>query len=172
MKNLKEDKKAKSKSFFLNSKREFFSEKHINFIINHYKKTNKDIRICLHKGRADKHHDMIILQQKKNFYAPHKHLHKGETYHIIKGAMACVLFSEKGKIKKICKLKKNNIFRTPINTFHTMLPISKYVIYHESKVGPFLKINDSIFSKWSKELTNDKIQIKALNNKIFTALNE
>ena len=61
MKNLKEDKKAKSKSFFLNSEKEFFSKKHINFITNHYRKTKKDIRICLHKGRTDNHHDMTIF---------------------------------------------------------------------------------------------------------------
>ena len=27
-------------------------------------------------------------------------------------------------------LKKGNIFRVPKKTYHTMLPISKYVIYH------------------------------------------
>ena len=167
MKNLKEDKKAKSKSFFLNSEKEFFNLKHINFLENFFKKNQIDVRICLHKSRKDKHHDMIILQQKKNFYPPHKHLKKGETYHIIKGSMACVLFSDKGKIKKICKIKKNNIFRTPVNVFHTMLPISKYVIYHESKSGPFLKKNDSIFSKWSLNLTNNKSDINILKSKIF-----
>ena len=58
--------------------------------------------------KKTKHHDMIILQQKLKFYTPHKHLRKGETYHIIKGSMACVLFN-KGSIKKICHLKKRHI---------------------------------------------------------------
>ena len=81
--------------------------------------------------------------------------------------MACVLFSDKGKIEKICKIKKNNIFRTPINVFHTMLPISNYVIYHESKTGPFLKKNDSIYSKWSINLTNNKSHISILKKKVY-----
>ena len=38
MKNLIEDKKAKSKSFFLNNESHHFSQKHINFLINFYKK--------------------------------------------------------------------------------------------------------------------------------------
>ena len=156
MKNLKEDKQAKSKSFFLNSKKEFFSKKHINFILNHYKKTNKDIRICLHKGRADKHHDMIILQQKKNFYKPHKHNRKGETYHMIKGKMMTILFSNNGKVENSQLIKKGDIYRTPINKFHTMIPISKYVIYHESKTGPFLKKGDSVFPKWIKKFESNK----------------
>ena len=49
---------------------------------------------------------MIILQQRKRHMLIHKHFRKGETYHIIKGSMACVLFSEKGKIKKFVTLKK------------------------------------------------------------------
>ena len=172
MKNLKEDKQAKTKSFFLNSKKEFFSKKHINFILNYYKKTNKDIRICLHKGRTDKHHDMVILQQRKKFYTPHKHFKKGETYHIIKGSMACVLFSEKGKIKKICHIKKNDIFRTPINIFHTMLPITKFVIYHESKTGPFMKKNDSIFNSWCKKLTNNKSPINIMKQRVYSSIKQ
>ena len=67
MKNLLEDKKAKSKSFFLNSSKDFFKKKHINFLIKYYKKRKEDVRICLHKNQKDRHHDMIILQQKKNY---------------------------------------------------------------------------------------------------------
>ena len=67
--------------------------------------------------KNSKHHDMIILQQKKNFYTPHKHFRKGETYHIIKGSMACVLFSEKGKIKKICHIKKNIFLELQLISF-------------------------------------------------------
>ena len=40
-----------------------------------------------------------------------------------------------------------------------MLPISKFVIYHESKTGPFLKKNDSILYEWCKKLTNNKSKI-------------
>ena len=83
--------------------------------------------------------------------------------------MACVLFNDKGNIKKVCKLKKNDIFRTPINVFHTMLPLTTFVIYHESKTGPFLMKNDSIFSKWSKELTSQKRYINAIKNKVFNS---
>jgi len=166
-KNLIEDKKANTKSFFFTKDAEVFDYKEINFLIKFYSKYKKDIRICLHPNKKTNHHDMIILQQKKNFYPPHKHKKKGETYHIIKGSMACILFTETGKIKKVCLLKKNNIFRTPINVFHTMLPLTTYVIYHESKVGPFLKVGDSLFSKWSKKLTKDQKKIEAFKKFVF-----
>tara|TARA_A100001011_G_scaffold295407_1_gene307707 strand:- start:210 stop:731 length:522 start_codon:yes stop_codon:yes gene_type:complete len=168
--NLKQDKKAKSISFFFKKEAEVFNKKHILFLEKYYKKNNKDIRICLHTTQKDKHHDMIILQQKKNFYPPHKHLKKGETYHIIKGSMVCILFSNSGKILRTYKLKKNDIFRTPVNKFHTMFPLTKFVIYHESKTGPFLKKKDSIFSEWSKKLTKDQTHINEFKKRVINFL--
>ena len=164
---LVEDKKAKTKSFYSKKEGLVFDKKFLIFLEKFYIKEKKDIRICLHTSSNDNHHDMIILQQKKNFYFPHKHLKKGETYHIIKGKMACVLFDNLGKIKLKCVLNKNDIFRTPINVFHTMLPISKYVIYHESKVGPFLKKNDSIFPKWIKKIIHNKDKVHKFKKKIL-----
>jgi cupin fold WbuC family metalloprotein len=166
MKTLIEDNKAKTKSFFLDTKKNPFSQKHLNFLINFYKKNNLDVRICLHRNRKSNHHDMIILQQKKNFYKPHKHLKKGETYHIIKGSMICVIFNNNGNIKNLCHIKKGDIFRTPINKYHTMLPYSKFVIYHESKVGPFLLKRDSIFPHWIKKFINEK-EIALFKNMII-----
>ena len=163
-----EDKKAKTKSFFFKKEGQIFNKKYINFLEKYYKKEKKDIRICLHTNTQLKHHDMIILQQSKNFYTPHKHLLKSETYHIIKGTMVCVLFNEKGIIKKFCKLKKSDIFRTPKNVFHTIMPVSKFVIYHESKNGPFVSKTDSIYSKWSNKLTNSKRDIDRLKSKVLT----
>ena len=164
LKHLKEDKKAKSKSFFFTKESKTFNGKYVKFLINFFKKTKKDVRICLHTSKKSNHHDMIILQKKNNFYPPHKHLRKGETYHIIKGSMVCILFNDVGKIIKICKLKKNEIFRTPLNVYHTMSPVSQYVIYHESKSGPFLKKGDSIFPIWIKNTSKKKILIEKIKN--------
>ena len=159
-KNLREDNKAKSKSFFLKKDGEIFDKGLLGFLIKFNLKYKKDVRICMHKNKKENHHDMIILQQKGNFYPPHKHLKKGETYHIIKGSMVCVLFNKFGKITKYSHIKKNNIFRTPKNVYHTIIPYSKKVIYHESKIGPFLKKNDSIFPKWSRSpLINKNIDL-------------
>ncbi len=172
MKNLiKQDYKAKTTSFFLLKEGEKIDQKYISFLKKSYGKNKKDIRLCLHKNPKAKHHDMIILQQRKNFYTPHKHLKKGETYHIIQGSMACVLLNNSGKITKVCRLKKNEIFRTPLNIFHTMLPITKYVIYHESKTGPFLKKNDSIYPKWGKKLISDKRLIEKFKKTIYKHIN-
>ena len=51
---------------------------------------------------------MIILN-KKNFYIPHKHKRKGETYHIIKGSMI-LSYSKKMEKLKLAKLTKVKYF--------------------------------------------------------------
>ena len=163
---LLEDKKAKSKSFFFKKENTVFNKKFISFLESNYLKYKKDIRICMHKNTSDRHHDMIILQQKKIFYLPHKHLNKGETYHIIKGKMMCVLFYNNGKIKSKYIISKNEIFRTPLNTFHTMVPLTNYVIYHESKTGPFLKKSDSIFPPWVNKFKKSKQEILKFKKKL------
>ena len=71
--------------------------------------------------------------------------------------MICVLFKNNGDIKKTCKIFKGDIFRTPINIYHTMIPISKFVIYHESKNGPFLKKMTVFFQNGLKNLTIPKL---------------
>ena len=64
--------------------------------------------------------------------------------------MFCLKIME--RLKKLVNCIKGEIYRTPINVYHTMFPISKFVIYHESKIGPFLKKNDSIFPEWIKKI--------------------
>jgi cupin fold WbuC family metalloprotein len=167
MKNfLKEDKKAKTKAFFFRSDTSVFDKKFINFLEKYYYKTKKDIRICMHKNPSDKHHDMVLLQKRKDFFKPwyenrrmgtfpHKHLKKGETFHLIKGKMACVIFKNNGNVKFAFTLYPNDIFRTPINVYHTQIPLTDYVIYHESTLGQKKK-NNSIFPKWADKFKNNK----------------
>ena len=64
LKYLKEDKTAKSKSFFFTKESKIFDKNYVKFLINFFNKTKKDVRICLHTSKKSNHHDMIILQKK------------------------------------------------------------------------------------------------------------
>ena len=173
---LKEDKKAKTKAFFFKKESTVFNKKLLDFLKKYYKKNKKDIRVCMHRDPSDKHHDMVLLQKRKDFYKPwfenrkmgtfpHKHLKKGETYHLIKGKIACVIFNNNGKIRSVFKLNPNDIFRTPINVYHTQVPLTEYVIYHEAALGPFKKGN-SVFPKWAIKFKNNKKEILKFQKEI------
>ena len=167
---IKEDKKSNSKSFFLKKKNFVANSQIYNFLEDFYKKNFKTVRVCMHSKPSEKIHSMIILMGKNNFYAPHKHLLKKELYHIIKGSMAVILFSNNGRIKKIVKLIENNIFITPVNVYHTMIPLSKFVIFHEIKSGPFIRKNNSLLPKWINKYSSSK-DIDLFKKKVKGSLN-
>ena len=164
--NIFEDKKSKTKSFFFKKKITSFTKELSDFMINYFKVNKEDVRICLHQKLSDKNHDMIILQSKNNFYKPHKHIFKTETYHVMHGRILFLIFNNKGNITNKIILNKNELFRTPYNTYHTMLPLTRFVIYHESKSGPFVRGKDSIFPKWINKFDSKK-KITIFKNKIY-----
>ena len=89
---------------------------------------------------------MILLNSKsKQSSKIHKHKFKDEVYQIIDGKLKIVVFKKKLKTKKIILQKgKNLIARIDKNIDHTTIPMTKIVIYHEIRQGPFSG-NDSIF---------------------------
>lgn len=143
-KKYKIDKSGKTLAIFLKDQFSIIDEKIINHLIMFSKKKNlQDIRICMHSNRKSKIHNMINLinKKKKNIY--HKHISKDEIYHIIKGEMK-IEYLKKGKKRKITLNKKKNIFRMKKNTYHQIVPLTKYVVFHEIRQGPFFK-TDSVF---------------------------
>lgn len=116
----------------------------------------KNIRLCLHENPDSAFHDMIILERKENYYRPHKHILKGESYHIIEGSQGVVVFDDSGLVIDSCKLEpgSNIIYRVGSDMYHTVIPLSDLVVYHESKPGPFLPSHDSVFPDWAPDGTD------------------
>lgn len=101
---------------------------------------DRNLRLCLHSGPDALFHEMIIFERRGKYYRPHKHADKGETFHIIEGEMGAFSFDDSGHIIDACtlSLETNLIYRVKVNAYHAVLPVSDYVIYHESKPGPFI----------------------------------
>lgn len=114
---------------------------------------HSSVRLCLHDGPSADFHTMIIVDSLGTFYRPHKHRYKGECFHIIQGSLGLVLFDEDGQIQEACTLSAEQmpIYRLPVDVYHTVLPLTNLVIYHESKLGPYLESGDSIYPTWSPE---------------------
>jgi cupin fold WbuC family metalloprotein len=160
-KNVVEDKKAKSISFFCKIHPVLINEK----IINELKEVSKlhnnaNVRVCLHTSPDSEQHDMIILGRKEAYCRPHKHTHVGETFHMIEGEMGVFSFDDDGNVYDSVFLQRSDVYRVAKGSYHAVLPISDYVIFHENRKGPFLGDNDSIFPDWSPE-KDDLDEIKA-----------
>jgi cupin fold WbuC family metalloprotein len=113
----------------------------------------KNVRLCLHEGPEAPFHDMIILERRGAFHPPHRHHLKGETWHIIEGVLGCFSFDQDGRVGDSLRLGAdgNLIYRVALEDYHTAIPLTDLVIYHESKPGPFLGAEDSLVPPWAPD---------------------
>lgn len=114
---------------------------------------NRNLRLCLHPGPDALLHEMIIFERKAKYYRPHKHLTKGETFHIIEGALGVFSFDDRGNIIDSCILEPTHqfIYKIGTNMYHAVMPLSNMVIYQETKLGPFTGKTDSIYPPWAPD---------------------
>ena len=104
-------------------------------------------RFCLHDNTNHLTQEMIICFYGNQYVHPHKHLGSmSESYYIINGKVAVILFDNQGKVlDKIIlshKTKSGNenfMYRLSKPIYHTIVPLSKWTIYHEVTTGPFIK---------------------------------
>jgi len=149
---------SRSVGIFCKKTPQYIGHGHINALKKEAERfPDKNIRLCLHSSPDSNFHDMIILEKYGKYYPPHKHMDKGETWHILEGSLATFIFSESGEIVEsgVLDPKENIILRVDLGIYHSIMPLSEIVIYHESKPGPFLGKNDSIYPKWAPDRSKD-----------------
>ncbi len=112
-------------------------------------------RLCLHPNPEAGLHEMLIVHQKDAYVKPHKHFAKSESFHVIEGELDVFLFDDSGAITRKIELGeyrsgKPFCYRLSAPVFHTVLPKSAQVVFHETTDGPF-KREETLFSAWSPE---------------------
>jgi cupin fold WbuC family metalloprotein len=163
---IRKDDKGKSLAYFCLRKPVAVNRGVIRELKRVSERLKQNVRLCLHENAQSSFHSMIICERKGKYYRPHKHLTKGESFHILEGTLGVVCFYPDGRILDACVLtaKDNPVYRVGEAMYHCVLPLSKIVIYHESKPGPFLGDKDSIFPSWAPcaGANREKIFVKGL----------
>lgn len=113
------------------------------------------IRICLHSSPEAKLHEMLIVHQQDAYIKPHKHLNKTESFHVIEGELDVVIFDENGKILERVEMGdyssgKPFCYRLSAPFFHTVVPLSEQVVFHEVTDGPFDR-RETLFAEWAPD---------------------
>ena len=162
-----EDKKSRSKSFYLKNPYQKIDQKILKFLENFSNNNNCDVRVCLHENNKSLHHDMIVLQNKKNFYKPHKHSKCGDTILCLYGKMGCFTFSNSGKILSQSIIKKGDFFKVKDQIYHSFIPISKKSIFFETRSGPFNPKKKQLVPSWSPKSKED---IRKFKNYLYKKL--
>lgn len=129
--------------------------------------SRRRVRLCAHPGVEDDLHEMIIVHSGGTYIRPHKHVGKSESFHIIEGRLQVVLFEENGRIRDVVNLGhtergENFYYRLSESWFHTVIPISEVVVFHETTNGPF-KREDTVFAPWAPQENDYEAQKKYLD---------
>jgi len=162
------DDSGKSTAFFSIKKPVCINSKLISELKEIWSKNpERNLRICLHESSSATFHEMVILETPGRYYRPHKHNAKGESYHLIEGKLGVVNFEDDGQIidSRILDATDKFLYRVGESVFHCILPLTSPVIYHESKLGPFLGEGDSLWAPWSPS-EKDSENIVEFSNRI------
>lgn len=129
------------------------------------KNKRKRVRLCLHKNTQALLHEMIVVICKDAYTRPHKHINKVESFHIIEGSFYLVVFNQNGSLREKFiirdgKAKDCFLCRIEKDYWHMLIPISDFVVFHETTQGPFINGEDRVFASWSPEEDDlDKIDL-------------
>jgi len=137
----------------------------IDFLKERSKKNKrKRVRLCAHLDAENALHEMMIVHHAGNYIPPHKHPGKSESFHMIEGVLKIVLFDDDGSILEVIKLDAGGMegsfyYRLSNSFYHTVIPVSDIVVFHEITNGPFRR-EDMIFAEWApdEEASSDTIR--------------
>lgn len=131
----------------------------------------KRIRVNFHQAPDSVAHEMVIVHKLGAYVAPHKHSNKTESFHIIKGKLAVLVFDDEGTVHTKILLSATEepghgmFYRLEKNQWHTVIPLTDYVIFHEVTNGPFIA-NQYEFAPWAPLEDDDRALIKEYQLKL------
>jgi len=120
------------------------------------------VRLCAHQRVEDAVHEMLIVHTKGTYIRPHMHPNKSESFHIIEGALDILVFDDFGAIIEVVNMGEYSsgdqfFWRLSESYFHTVIPRSDLVIFHETTSGPFVRETSNVPASWSP--VEDEIEL-------------
>ena len=129
-------------------------------LANHLKRS----RINFHDTDESSVHEMILCLHESTRLNVHRHINKTESFHLIEGVLAVVLFANDstGILDTIIIRSgySSCFYRLNHSIDHLVVPLSEFVIMHETTSGPFSS-DLTIQPIWSKS-TKGKAMIRSI----------
>lgn len=99
-------------------------------------------RICAHQQVEDPLHEMLIALCAGTYIAPHKHIDKSESFHVLEGKADICIFDDNGNLTQVIPLGQNVscgrfYYRLSTSFYHTIIVRSAMFVVHETTNGPF-----------------------------------
>lgn len=112
-------------------------------------------RLCLHHDHSDKVQEMVIAFCRDSYVRPHRHVNKSESFHVIEGELEVIFLDDEGQVTHRvrmgpCRSGHTFLYRLSSSLWHTVLPLTEFVIFHETTTGPFVK-EETEFPAWGPD---------------------
>jgi cupin fold WbuC family metalloprotein len=112
-------------------------------------------RLCLHQTHDDRVQEMVIAFCRDTYNRPHRHRNKTESFHVIEGDLLIIFFDDHGRVLRRIRMgpyrdRQTFLYRLSNSLWHTVVPLSEFVIIHETTTGPFIK-GETEFAPWGPE---------------------
>lgn len=109
-------------------------------------------RILLHTNITETLHEMLIVLPQESCDVPHINKKSGKSFHLLKGEMVVMIFSDDGQCVTPFRLKADSnsyprMVRLSAPYWHTIIPISGPVVFIETISGPFI---GNQFAPWAQ----------------------
>jgi cupin fold WbuC family metalloprotein len=115
----------------------------------------KRARLCLHHDHSDQVQEMVIAFDRGTYVRPHRHRGKTESFHVIEGELEVVFFDDGGRVTRRVRMGPRDsghafLYRLSSSLWHSVVPLSDFVVIHETTTGPFVK-GETEFPPWGPE---------------------
>jgi glucose-6-phosphate isomerase len=121
----------------------------------------KRARLCLHRAHRDKTQEMVIAFARGSLVAPHRYINaKSESFHLIEGELLVLMFDDDGRISKRLEMApagtgKTFLYRLSAPTWRSVVPMSDFVVVHETISGPFER-DEGGYPNWAPPAADEE----------------
>lgn len=118
----------------------------------------KRAHFLLHRDHEDVVQEMIVALCRGTYLRPHNHRKRIESICVMEGELGLMTFSEQGEVTGRLDLRARGgdspfLYRIPMNTWHSISPLSDSALIHEITSGPFVA-EETLFAPWAPEETD------------------
>ena len=117
--------------------------------------SRKRLNHNFHSGPEDNPHRFLNVLLRGTYIRPHRHLHppKAETFLVLEGRAAIVVFNDGGNVTDRYQLANELDGALGIDlaagVWHTVIALSERVVCFEVKPGPWDAASDKEFAAWA-----------------------
>ncbi len=106
-----------------------------------------------HASLGENPNRFLNVMLKDAYFTPHRHANppKPESFLVLEGSVACVIFENTGEIRAVHRLGAGANYGVDVGAgiWHTIIVLSDTAVCYEVKPGPYIVTNDKEFAPWA-----------------------